>query len=954
MFVLLFASTILVQAAGTTLRGNVLTYEDLGSLSNIEDINLQNDSLFIIDEVNGFLKAYFNVPDGDVAIPDLIDTDFPDTFFSNTSTGFLGDVDNFDSKDGFSRFKETNINNGTNASAGFIGVNDIGRSISIGIGSSNFNFLNLSLPNIGVLRLKSPSFMVFANDFFNGWLWVTDLNNGSGFTNPFTSMGLSPEGNLNISGNFTVNTTIGFNHVESASNKTGEVKMFCKSNNRCFITRDDGIERRLLDGGGGSILIDEIWNFQIIPIFEQGINISGGNLDVNGDANFTGTVHADDINSQGLFDRIDNVIEIDSDIIHNTTLQVLYVADTSDDEITINITFGTNSSFQVWDAEKKFKKSSLFVNILNSDGITIDHSAELNKKDKAFQFYFDGTFWNYGQIGKGQFVEISSPHDATTDFGDLIQESDNNTNITVIGSLEFTGIGIGSQNIISLIPTSVLESNANWKGVFIDGGVLDPTGEGADIVGFEVDFSNLNTTNNPVLHGIEITVPPRFDAMHIHEGQLVIDNKPTNVITTEFSAMDIRVDTVNLDSSSVWSAMGVTAVGNSTGTIAAVLARNQVEPIRQEVGTFTIPSQTEFAGRKTGGGSTWVDGVDGVEIFVVNGDEVYLGSSTQFSQIEVIMDTAANKDVQPTFWYNTAADTWTQFFPDDETSGFQSSSLISWEPDSISALWTNNGDPGAGDTTAGFWIKMIRIREEDPGTPIPTTMETGTVVAFGWDKTGLITINNLDVLNNISIEGNITMGQKITFAFGEIIDNIVDGWIRITGNLNVTGNLTVDTVNDNTIFAQLSSFVDQIPTNTTPTVITYNVQDDINRINHSTSVNPGELTITTAGVYFISPQPQVGKDSGGVKVDFDMFLQINRNGTFLNEPNSNIKLTIKDPDITDVIVLAFTIELEVGEKIRMMQRVSSDSVGMGLKNTNATSEVPRTPSIIFTMYRIGG
>jgi len=143
---------------------------------------------------------------------------------------------------------------------------------------------------------------------------------------------------------------------------------------------------------------------------------------------------------------------------------------------------------------------------------------------------------------------------------------------------------------------------------------------------------------------------------------------------------------------------------------------------------------------------------------------------------------------------------------------------------------------------------------------------------------------------------------------------------------------------------------------TTPVVITYNTQDDINGIGHSTSLNPGELEILPefAGVYFISPQPQVGKDMGGLKVDFDMFLQVDRGSGFVSEPNSNIKLTIKDPDITDVIVSAFTISLDSGDKIRMMQRISNAGVGMGLKNTNATAEVPRTPSIIFTMYRIGG
>ncbi len=35
------------------------------------------------------------------------------------------------------------------------------------------------------------------------------------------------------------------------------------------------------------------------------------------------------------------------------------------------------------------------------------------------------------------------------------------------------------------------------------------------------------------------------------------------------------------------------------------------------------------------------------------------------------------------------------------------------------------------------------------------------------------------------------MGEKITFALEEIIDNIVNGVIRITGNLNVTQNATI-------------------------------------------------------------------------------------------------------------------------------------------------------------------
>ncbi|MCX6695173.1 MAG: hypothetical protein NTU61_02605 [Candidatus Altiarchaeota archaeon] len=41
---------------------------------------------------------------------------------------------------------------------------------------------------------------------------------------------------------------------------------------------------------------------------------------------------------------------------------------------------------------------------------------------------------------------------------------------------------------------------------------------------------------------------------------------------------------------------------------------------------------------------------------------------------------------------------------------------------------------------------------------------------------------------------NATIGSKLTFGLGEIIDNIIDGWLRITGNVNVTGIINSNAV----------------------------------------------------------------------------------------------------------------------------------------------------------------
>ena len=191
------------------------------------------------------------------------------------------------------------------------------------------------------------------------------------------------------------------------------------------------------------------------------------------------------------------------------------------------------------------------------------------------------------------------------------------------------------------------------------------------------------------------------------------------------------------------------------------------------------------------------------------------------------------------------------------------------------------------------------------------------------------------------------------------IKEVIEGINTVNASNVYIGFKSEDVDRSSSIFAQLHSIIDQIPTDVNPTVITYTNHDAINGIGHSTTINTGELEILPGfeGTYFVMAQPQVGKDSGGVKVDFDMFLQVDRGSGFVDEPNSNIKLTIKDSDITDVIVSAITIQLQVGDKIRMMQVVSNAAVGMGLKNTDPVTgppTVPRTPSIIFTMYRVGG
>ncbi len=52
----------------------------------------------------------------------------------------------------------------------------------------------------------------------------------------------------------------------------------------------------------------------------------------------------------------------------------------------------------------------------------------------------------------------------------------------------------------------------------------------------------------------------------------------------------------------------------------------------------------------------------------------------------------------------------------------------------------------------------------------------------------------------VDTSGNLTLRGKITFALGEIIDNLEDGWLKITGSLEVNGDLKLTNASSDTIF----------------------------------------------------------------------------------------------------------------------------------------------------------
>lgn len=188
---------------------------------------------------------------------------------------------------------------------------------------------------------------------------------------------------------------------------------------------------------------------------------------------------------------------------------------------------------------------------------------------------------------------------------------------------------------------------------------------------------------------------------------------------------------------------------------------------------------------------------------------------------------------------------------------------------------TDNGGIN-NDTSSARWFEI-----QDGGSTSNHTLfrwlNNSGYVAMTLNKdTGDLSPTGSIYASSLNITGNLTLGQKITFAFGEMVDNIVDGWVRLTGNVNVTANMTVsENLTANRFIGSLdSTYVDNPPANCSSgfAVIgwknnlstTYCADDWVN-VDGGDVITNGSLTIVSSG-NSSSTFPLVINDSEDVTV----------------------------------------------------------------------------------------
>jgi hypothetical protein len=112
-----------------------------------------------------------------------------------------------------------------------------------------------------------------------------------------------------------------------------------------------------------------------------------------------------------------------------------------------------------------------------------------------------------------------------------------------------------------------------------------------------------------------------------------------------------------------------------------------------------------------------------------------------FDIIEVDLDTVAGKDILATFEYWSGA-AWTQFYPVDNTEGFQENGSINFSSSGLSG-WATTQVNGEGDGP-WYYVRITRTRTGSIITsPIEDTIQVDAVTNHWWNKDGQIFVNDI-------------------------------------------------------------------------------------------------------------------------------------------------------------------------------------------------------------------
>jgi hypothetical protein len=235
------------------------------------------------------------------------------------------------------------------------------------------------------------------------------------------------------------------------------------------------------------------------------------------------------------------------------------------------------------------------------------------------------------------------------------------------------------------------------------------------------------TTSNE--HGLELKIDA--DGMGDIKGIDIIYD--TGAIAT---GEDEGIILINIDESD---ATGGDVIGleiistEGSANIYGLEAGVLVNPILQLSGTFENMDSVDNNGDDDL--AEFTSTASDVNIFVNDNDYVTIGDEDKFEEIEFLLDTTANINIKPIFYFSTGETTWSTFSPTDGTNGLENNGVIAWLDEDIPTWATSGGD---------YLIRINRTRNNLVTIPKEDKVQISSATKYFWDKNADLFIRNIN------------------------------------------------------------------------------------------------------------------------------------------------------------------------------------------------------------------
>ncbi|MCP4083227.1 MAG: hypothetical protein GY743_23645 [Planctomycetaceae bacterium] len=191
--------------------------------------------------------------------------------------------------------------------------------------------------------------------------------------------------------------------------------------------------------------------------------------------------------------------------------------------------------------------------------------------------------------------------------------------------------------------------------------------------------------------------------------------------------------------------VAIADTGNASLEIEALATHQGVDVIAQYIGTAAAVASgwSNDSGVFTDRTAAFNNAGTDVELFPADNDYILIASATKFDEINVALNTRANKNINADFEYSVADGSWVEFTPADDTEGFQIPATIRFSSDALTTWGQRTvnevtGEPGAIDY---YWIRITRKRNNLATPPVEDTIQVTAITGkYGWDKNALLSI----------------------------------------------------------------------------------------------------------------------------------------------------------------------------------------------------------------------